>query len=316
LKVTALAAAFGCGSSELEQVTEETFPLLDIPEVTLFATVDRDEISDKAFERAEKYIREEIGIPLRVQYVERKEDIPDLDHITKFACIEYDAAQKTADKMRELDNLTNVDENTQKTIEFLRKTFQECNDVTAGEIDSENSLFYLVSTKERKKQYKADRAELIKLATEWNQYNDAYQKRKAKGKINKKTEKILKERKDLISNLLDIRVTNKTRDIVHEFLHLAGLWHTFHFTNDGQTNYVRKEVPNVMSYETVKNFDTPFDLTNDQKRTVRDYFSRGSTFEAMKAAGFSFSTYTDRIGKERGFIKDYTDRVSKHRRKK
>ena len=42
---------------------------------------------------------------------------------------------------------------------------------------------------------------------------------------------------------------SNAKTIVHEIGHIAGLWHTFQYENDGLEDFLENGTPNMMSYQ-------------------------------------------------------------------
>ena len=103
-------------------------------------------------------------------------------------------------------------------------------------------------------------------------------------------------------------IKNKAFVVVHEILHLAGLWHTNTF--DGDETLVPYKSPdgieNIMvgiPTSTEQEGKYGWFITEFQKNKIKDYFSGGKTFEQMKNSNFDLDVYFDVVAQENGWKK-------------
>jgi len=109
---------------------------------------------------------------------------------------------------------------------------------------------------------------------------------------------------------------NAAKRLVHEIGHIAGLWHSHEWRNDGIEDMVNG-VPNVMSYnDAVLKGRYGFDMAESQKAHMRAYFEGGKPFQDMKRCGFDFVRYLDEIKRQRNYKPDIKTKIQHYEKMK
>ncbi len=258
---------------------------------------------DKAFDLAERYLQEEVGLNIQflettaAQLWEKK-----FDHKTTFGIVEV-SPEEAAERLSYGQPLR---ERQERPITDFPAFFNEVSNtyklehIAAPELDlATYEGLTLEQSVERFSEF-MDGIILSKYKTE--RHGEAYPEagfttiigspeNPSHGNANGVTEQT-------------IRTQAKT--ILHELLHLVGLWHEGDFNNDDVTMFVpdgNANVINIMRY-TNPNSHGPygFGLSPSQKQWVREYFAGGKPFELCKKHEWDIRrAYLKDIAREYGY---------------
>lgn len=279
---TALALSLsGCRAKKDEKIVIYT------------AIKDKSTYQKESFDLASQYFKNEIGLDVEFMFC-KEEDIPkdDLDHRTKIALIEQDHDRRAMQKLNEnfdefsegdieqkIDEYSkySLDSGTQtgndldldKLEKDIRELYLETYSTIAGEADTKNSTVYLIKNPTITNILSLKKASIMLTGKSSPELDDWLMKQSA-------------------------------MTIVHEISHLAGLWHTFSFTNDGLEDNIG-DLPNVMSYNESGEGKYGFGMVERQKEQIKDYFKGGETFKKIKDYQFDINAFIENTAKEKNY---------------
>jgi predicted Zn-dependent protease len=245
----------------------------------------------EGFELAKEYFKERIGLDVEFVYCKENE-IPELDHLTRFALVETNVEKMAENKYKGMaDYDVNVDKDIEERVKRLKEQGKE--PAAATEHDEPKNFRDLMRM--------SDEEFDAWVKKEWK---DIYKDIGAEADGKASTVHLLpcNEFTGFFGPRNKAILNAKT--IVHEIGHLAGLWHTFQYVNDDLEDRLPDQATNVMSYKMpllVRNRKYGFDMTEEQVKQMQDYFKGGETYKRLEEHGFEIADFIKTIAKERGY---------------
>ncbi|MBW2995001.1 twin-arginine translocation signal domain-containing protein [Candidatus Woesearchaeota archaeon] len=284
------AGAAGLALPSLEVIAAE--------KTTFFVSMKKNSLYTKeAFELAKDYLQNEAGVNIDFQFTA---EVPrDLDHRTRLAIRE-----QTLDEHVDFESIAGS--YSPESREKAKEKWMELKGGTQGLARTKQSGIVFVQTENKgldiiNKYINAGKRKL----------RNAQEKKKnienSDMPEGQKKVKIAFADVDIVCcrrNIEDAEkklIRNAAKRLVHEIGHIAGLWHSHEWRNDGIDDMVNG-VPNVMSYnDAVLKGRYGFDMAESQKAHMRAYFEGGKPFQDMKRHGFNLVSYLDEIKRQRNY---------------